>query len=41
MSAVQQIKAVHARNLAVKCSRMAAMPEVGVFWLIDNKLWPT
>ena len=46
MSAVQRIKAVHARNLAVKRSRMASMPEVGIFWLIDNKLvadsipWP-
>jgi hypothetical protein len=46
MSAVQRIKAVPARNLAVKRSRMASMPEVGIFWLIDNKLvadsipWP-
>ena len=38
MSAVQRIKAVHARNLAVQRSRMAAMPEVGIFWLIDGKL---
>ena len=46
MSAVQRIKAVHARNLAVKRSRMASMPEIGIFWLVDNKLvadsipWP-
>jgi hypothetical protein len=38
MSANQQIKAAHARNLAVKRLRMASMPEVGLFWLIDNKL---
>ena len=38
MSAVQRIKAVHARNLAVQRSRLASMPEVGIFWLIDNKL---
>ena len=38
MSAIQQIEAAHARNLAVKSSRMASMPEVGIFWLIDNKL---
>jgi hypothetical protein len=37
MSAVQQTEAAHARNLAVKRSRMAAIPEVGIFWLIDNK----
>ena len=38
MSAVQRIKGVHARNLAVQRSRMASVPEVGIFWLIDNKL---
>ena len=38
MSAVQRIKAVHARNLAVQRSRLASMPEVGIFWLIDDKL---
>ena len=38
MSAVQRIKAVHARNLAVQRSRLASVPEVGIFWLIDNKL---
>jgi hypothetical protein len=38
MSAVQQIEAAYARNLAVQRSRMAAMPEVGIFWLIDNKM---
>jgi hypothetical protein len=46
MSANQQIEAAHARNLAVQRSRLAAIPEVGIFWLIDNKLvadsipWP-
>ena len=46
MSATHNLKAAHARNLAVKRSRMAAIPEVGIFWLIDNKLvadsipWP-
>jgi hypothetical protein len=38
MSAVEQIEAAHARNLAVQRSRLASMPEVGIFWLIDNKL---
>jgi hypothetical protein len=38
MSANQQIKAAHARNLAVQRSRLASVPEVGIFWLIDNKL---
>jgi hypothetical protein len=38
MSANQQIKAARARNLAVQRSRLASMPEVGIFWLIDNKL---
>jgi len=38
MSAVQQIEAAHARNLAVQRSRMASMSEVGIFWLIDDKL---
>jgi hypothetical protein len=38
MSAVQRIKADHARNLAVQRSRLASVPEVGIFWLIDNKL---
>jgi hypothetical protein len=38
MSAVQRIEAVQARNLAVQRSRLAPMPEVGIFWLIDNKL---
>ena len=38
MSAVQQIEAAYARNLAVQRSRLASMPEVGIFWLIDNKL---
>ena len=38
MSAVQRIKAVHARNLAVQRSRLASVPEVGIFWLIDGKL---
>ena len=38
MSGVQLIEAAHARNLAVRRSRLASMPEVGIFWLIDNKL---
>jgi hypothetical protein len=38
MSAVQQIEAAYARNLAVQRSRLASMPEVGIFWLIDGKL---
>jgi hypothetical protein len=38
MSGVQQIQAVHARNLAVQRSRLASVPEVGIFWLIDDKL---
>jgi hypothetical protein len=38
MSAIRQIEAAHARNLAVQRSRLASMPEVGIFWLIDNKL---
>ena len=38
MSANQRIEAAHARNLAVQPSRLASMPEVGIFWLIDNKL---
>jgi len=38
MSAVEQIEAAQARNLAVGRSRLASMPEVGLFWLIDNKL---
>jgi len=38
MSAVQQIEAAYARNLAVQRSRLAAIPEVGIFWMIDNKL---
>jgi hypothetical protein len=38
MSAVRQIEAAQARNLAVQRSRLASMPEVGIFWLIDNKL---
>jgi hypothetical protein len=38
MSAVEQIEAAYARNLAVGRSRLASMPEVGIFWLIDNKL---
>jgi hypothetical protein len=38
VSAVEQIEAAHARNLAVGRSRLASMPEVGIFWLIDNKL---
>jgi hypothetical protein len=38
MSAIQQIEAAYARNLAVQRSRLASMPEVGIFWLIDNKL---
>ena len=32
MSAGYRIEAAHARNLAVKPTRMAAMPEVGIFW---------
>jgi hypothetical protein len=32
MSAGYRIEAVHARNLAVKLTRMAAMPEVGTFF---------
>ncbi len=32
MSAGYRIEAAHARNLAVKRTRMAAMPEVGIFW---------
>ena len=36
--ALQQIETAHARNLAVQRSRMASMPEVGIFWLIANKL---
>jgi len=38
MSGVEQIEAAQARNLAVRRSRLASMPEVGLFWLIDNKL---
>jgi hypothetical protein len=38
MSAVQRIEADHARNLAVQRSRLASVPEVGIFWLIENKL---
>jgi hypothetical protein len=38
MSAIHQIEAAHARNLAVQRSRLASMPEVGIFWLIDKKL---
>ena len=38
MSAVQPIKAVQAGNLAVQRSRLASVPEVGIFWLIDDKL---
>jgi hypothetical protein len=38
MSVVEQIEAAQARNLAVRRSRLASMPEVGLFWLIDNKL---
>ena len=38
MSATHNLEAAHARNLAVKCSRIASMPEVGIFWLIDKKL---
>jgi hypothetical protein len=38
MSAVEQIEAAQARNLAVQRSRLASMPELGIFWLIDNKL---
>jgi hypothetical protein len=38
MSAVERIEAAYARNLAVQRSRLASMPEVGIFWLIDNKL---
>jgi hypothetical protein len=38
MSVVEQIGAAHARNLAVQRSRLASMPEVGIFWLVDNKL---
>jgi hypothetical protein len=38
MSAVRRIEAAHARNLAVQRSRLASMPEVGIFWLIDKKL---
>jgi len=38
MSGVEQIEAAQARNLAVQRSRLASMPEVGLFWLIDNKL---
>ena len=38
MSAVQRIKVVHARNLAVQRLRLASVPEVGIFWLIDDKL---
>jgi hypothetical protein len=38
VSAVEQIEAAQARNLAVQRSRLAPMPEVGIFWLIDNKL---
>jgi hypothetical protein len=41
MLSVQQIEAAHARNLAVKRSRMASMPELGIFWLIDNKFVAT
>jgi hypothetical protein len=46
MSAIHQIEAAHARNLAVQRSRLASVPEVGIFWRIDNKLvadsirWP-
>ena len=38
MSAIRQIEAAHARNLAVQRSRLASMPEVGIFWLIEGKL---
>jgi hypothetical protein len=38
MSAVEQIEAAQARNLAVGRLRLASMPEVGIFWLVDNKL---
>ena len=38
MSAIQRIKAVHAHNLAVQRSRLASVPEVGIFWLIDDEL---
>jgi hypothetical protein len=38
MSAVEQIEAAYARNLAVGRSCRASMPKVGIFWLIDNKL---
>jgi hypothetical protein len=38
MSTVEQIEAAQAHNLAVQRSRLASMPEVGIFWLIDNKL---
>jgi hypothetical protein len=38
MSVVEQIEAAQARNLAVRRSRLASMPEVGIFWLIDDKL---
>jgi hypothetical protein len=36
--AVEQSEAAYARNLAVQRSRLASMPKVGIFWLIDNKL---
>jgi hypothetical protein len=38
MSSNRQIEAAYARNLSVQRSRLASMPEVGIFWLIDNKL---
>jgi hypothetical protein len=38
MSSNQQIEAAYAHNLSVQRSRLASMPEVGIFWLIDNKL---
>jgi hypothetical protein len=42
----QQTEAAHVHNLAVERSRMASIPELGIFWLVDNKLaadsipWP-
>jgi hypothetical protein len=38
MSSNRQIEAAYARNLSVQRSRLASMPEVGIFWFVDNKL---
>ena len=40
MSAVRRIEAAHARNLAVKPTRMAAMPEVEFFGVTCDDAYP-